>query len=112
VRFIPPSTAQDLYTELRAAREPTGLSTVYRALRILTDLDLVHEISLDDGTAYRACSPGIHDHLICRRCGTVQESRATRIRTWLGDLRRDGFTADGDRIEVYGICHRCTDLQS
>ena len=107
-----PCTAQDLHAALRAAREPTGLSTVYRALRILTDLDLVHEIALDDGTVYRACSPGIHDHLICRRCGTIHESRATRIRAWLSDLRHDGFAADGDRIDVYGICQRCTDLQS
>lgn len=102
-----PATAQDLHAELRASGAAPGLTTVYRALHVLADLDLVHEFTVEDATAYRACSSGVHDHLICRRCGFVRERRSSQIREWLSDLRRDGFVADGERIEVYGVCDRC-----
>jgi Fur family ferric uptake transcriptional regulator len=107
-----PVTAQQLYAELRDAGDHTGRTTVYRALHALADAGLVHEFRGTDEIGYRACTPAPHDHLVCAGCGRVQERHLTGLDESLADLKREGFLVASCRIEVYGLCPRCTRRQS
>lgn len=102
-----PATAQQLHAELRAGEERTGLSTVYRALHALAEAGLVHEFRRAEDTAYRACAPDPHDHLVCAGCGRVQERHLAGLDHTLAELQREGFLIASCRIEVYGLCPRC-----
>lgn len=102
-----PATAQSLFIELRAQGQRLGLATVYRALHLLRDQGRLHEFAVQDGTAYRACTPEPHHHLLCTECGRVQEGRPTQLIELVQGIQQDGFTVTTSTIEVHGICHRC-----
>ena len=92
---------------MRAAGEPTGLATVYRALHTLAAAGLLHQFHHDTETIYWACGPGPHDHLICRTCGRVQERHTDQLGEQIAQLSQDGFTAEDRLIEIYGRCCTC-----
>ena len=102
-----PVAAQELWRQMRAAGDRTGLATIYRALHALVAAERVHQFHHDTETTYRACGPGPHDHLVCRICGRVQERRANALRGRLSELTDEGFTADGCLVEIYGHCSTC-----
>ena len=103
-----PIAAQELWAQMRAAGDTTGLATVYRALHALAAAGLVHQFRHDGETTYRACGPGHHDHLVCRTCGRVQERRTAELDRQLAQLSEDGFTAEDCLIEIYGRCSTCS----
>jgi Fe2+ or Zn2+ uptake regulation protein len=104
-----PLTANQLYIELRDAGERIGRTTVYRALHLLADAGLVHDFRGDgDEASYRACSLAPHDHLVCTGCGRVQELHLAGLDDSLTAVREEGFLVAGRRLEVHGLCRRCT----
>jgi Fe2+ or Zn2+ uptake regulation protein len=103
-----PVTAQHVHTEMGRAGRRIGLSTVYRTLHDLADAGLLHTFSLDDGRAYRYCSPAAHQHLVCDRCGTVTECPRELVDAWLVGVREStGFRPRPELIDIPGICERC-----
>ena len=109
------TSAQELYTTLRATGHGIGLSTVYRHLQLLTDQDVVDAIHNPDGeTVYRLCgersSQEHHHHLVCRRCGRTEEVQGRAIERWAAQTaQRFGFTDVDHTIEVFGVCQGCAD---
>lgn len=102
-----PATAQDLFVELREDGHGLGLATVYRALHVLREQELLHEFTGAEGTAFRACSREPHHHLVCRECGRVQEQRTVALSSWLAEVERAGFAVETCSIEIRGVCQRC-----
>jgi Fur family ferric uptake transcriptional regulator len=50
-----------------------------------------------------------HDHLICVRCGTILEFYSREIETLQTEVaRRMGFHDLQHRMEIYGLCTKCT----
>ena len=50
-----------------------------------------------------------HDHLICTRCGRVEEFVNPTIEALQGTAARDkGFTPLEHRLDIYGLCADCT----
>lgn len=102
-------TAQDLHAELRAAREPVGLTTVYRTLTALADAGFLDTFTRDGEQAFRLCSDRHHHHLVCEVCGTVEELEAEVVEQWVhGVAGRRGFTVTGHRADIFGICSSCS----
>lgn len=88
------------------------LVSVYRTLAILQKAHLVHHISLVDG--YLACqveheSDAI-EHAVCEKCGTVTEVPVTAETKGSAQsaLESSGFRAKEIRIEISGVCARCS----
>ncbi|GAA2400819.1 hypothetical protein GCM10010191_05030 [Actinomadura vinacea] len=107
-----PVGAHELYVELTRRGHRVGVSTVYRTLSALADAGLVHVFVRDSETRYRLCAPGRHYHLVCRRCGGVQEHPAGDDGDWLdGVTAAGGFRPDPHQIEVQGVCGRCLRCQ-
>lgn len=107
-----PATALDLRDLLRVRGDRTGLTTIYRAVHALTDAGLLHAFRVNTETAYRACSPGPHDHLLCVRCGRVQEHTVLEAGALAGVTAMRGFLVSGRRVELYGTCQRCVEPPS
>ena len=92
-----------------AASPGVGRATVFRTLRLLQEIEIVCQVVLDDGTVqYRLASGGHHHHIVCSRCGTVNDFASCDIQGLLGELaRRTGYEIEAHRLEVYGLCSAC-----
>jgi Fur family ferric uptake transcriptional regulator len=103
------ATAQEIHARLRERGERVGLATVYRALSILSERDVVDELSHRVGeTCYRLCSPGHHHHLVCSRCHRVEELEGCEIDAWVARASRaHDFKAASHTVEVVGVCADC-----
>ncbi len=101
-----PTTAYDLYDELRRGARRVGITTVYRALNALLEAGVVHEFRIGDQSGYRVCPPEPHEHLICRVCGRVQPHDLDGGH-WDTVAATAGFMVADQRVELYGVCDRC-----
>ncbi len=104
-----PVSAQDLHSRLRRRGESAGLATVYRTLQALADAGVLRTFSTPTGeVAYKVCEPGHHHHLICTRCGRVEEIPSCEVEDWATSVaKRRGFTVSSHQADIYGVCARC-----
>lgn len=71
-------TAEEIYELVKTDWPDIGLATVYRNIQLLSELELIDRLNLDDGyTRYEVSDleAGVnkhhHHHLICLECGGV-----------------------------------------
>jgi Fur family ferric uptake transcriptional regulator len=68
-------TSEELHILVKRKKPGIGIATVYRKLKLLCECGLARELVFD-GRSTR-CEHNYnhthHDHLICTRCGSVQE---------------------------------------
>ncbi|MDQ6716468.1 MAG: transcriptional repressor, partial [Actinomycetota bacterium] len=103
------TSAQELHARLRAAGNPIGLATVYRALLALAAAGDVDVLRSDDGEAvYRKCSTGHHHHLVCRSCGRTVEVEGPTVERWADAVSAEhGFRDVRHTLEIVGTCADC-----
>ena len=103
-------TAADLLHDARYRRSSIGRATVFRALELFTELQLLERIDLPaGGHAYVRCRPrDHHHHLVCERCGRVTEVGELGLAAVIeGIPARTGWQVAAHRLELYGRCPRC-----
>lgn len=106
-------TVEELHDEIKARKTGISYSTVYRALRLLTECGVATESMFGESvTRYEPIErSGHHDHLICRKCGRIIEFENSEIeRLQQGVARKYGFSVAAHRLELYGICRECRRL--
>jgi Fur family ferric uptake transcriptional regulator len=101
-----PLSAQDLHA---AMGRSVGLATVYRTLQGLVDAGQVDVFRRDSGEAvFRLCNPVHHHHLMCERCGRVEEIDACEVEPWASEVAaRRGFTISSHQADIIGRCPTC-----
>lgn len=101
-------SADEIYYLARKQIPRLSLSTVYRTLDLLKDLDLVSELQLA-GSHYRyEVQSGEHQHLVCLGCGKVIEFRCEHCAEMHQELAaQHGFNITGSRVELFGYCQEC-----
>lgn len=85
-------------------------STIYRALKMLEEAGLIRKVARQDDREIFEHDYGYpqHDHLVCRKCGTLIEFHNDAINEVLIEIARQrGFRIDGHRLEVQGLCDAC-----
>lgn len=103
-------TADEFYRTAKRRYPSIGFATVYRTLKLLCQSGLCREFKLEDGTTRYEHLYGHkhHDHLVCTRCGRCIEIEDAGIEHLQERLfRQHKFTAQGHRMELYGICDKC-----
>ena len=95
----------------RAHRQDPTLdrSTVYRALKLFIDVDLVVAADTGEGeTLYEIKRPDQHHHLVCRTCGREQEIGDDALLGMFEEVRRGyGFEVATDHLVLFGTCDNC-----
>ena len=96
----------------RAARDRVGyvtLQAVYEALNALTTAGLLRRIEPAGSPArYESRTGDNHQHLVCRRCGTIADvDRVTGHTPCLEPLASAGFAIDRAEVTFWGLCPRC-----
>ena len=86
-----------------------GRATVFRTIRLLTDLDVVCRVLLEDGSLhYRVSRRGHHHHLVCVSCGNVQDLDECAVADLVRELAAaTEYEIEGHLLEFYGRCASC-----
>jgi Fur family ferric uptake transcriptional regulator len=103
-------SAQEIHEELRSSGRSVGLASVYRALDVLAQLNLVHRIDRDGTAAYEPADPSgeHHHHAICDRCGKLdafEDPELERLIDGLGE--RLGYAVGAHDVVLRGSCPDC-----
>ncbi len=104
------ATAEEIYAQVQAISSSVDISTVYRTLELLRELDLVAAFDLEDGQRHYELLGvhGPHCHLVCRACGKSVGVAQELVRPLGERLLRDyGFRADLDHLTIQGLCQDC-----
>lgn len=91
-------------------------SSVYRNVSLLEAAGAVERVSVGDDRSRVELSQAIvghHHHLVCNRCGRVDDQRLSDSQeAWLHQELADvaaaaGYQAQGHRIDIVGRCGSC-----
>jgi Fe2+ or Zn2+ uptake regulation protein len=100
--------AEELLGEVERRLPNVSLPTVYSALDALEDAGLVRRVSAGQGRALYDARPADHHHLVCRRCGAVEDLDArVSLSGALASARENGFAPDGAEVVIRGLCASC-----
>ncbi len=102
-------TAEQMYRQLSRKDPHIGLATIYRTLNLFCEAGLAQARHFGSQTQYDNIShKGHHDHLICTGCGKIVEFENCDIERLQEEVaRRNGFTIQTHKLELYGLCAAC-----
>ncbi len=101
-------SAEDVFKELLAENHEIGLATVYRVLTQFEQAGLLKRSNFESGKAVFELDHGDHhDHLVCLRCGRVEEFFDEDIERRQREIATDrGFTLQDHSLALYGYCNK------
>jgi Fe2+ or Zn2+ uptake regulation protein len=102
-------TASELEEAARRKRLGISRATLFRALDLLTELEVVERVDLPSGGhAYVPCARVHHHHVICSRCGRTTEVEDCGVSDAVTEIaRRSGYRIEAHRLELFGLCRHC-----
>ena len=102
-------SADEIYAQVHSRYPQVNVSTIYRTLELLKELDLVTETDLGDGRVrYHCMGKGHHHHLVCHSCGNiidVDESLLDPL--WAEIQNKYDFRVDMKHLAIFGRCSKC-----
>ncbi|GGI83932.1 ferric iron uptake transcriptional regulator [Legionella impletisoli] len=102
-------SAEEIYKALLDMGEDVGLATVYRVLSQFESAGLVHRHNFEGGYSVYELSQGEHhDHLVCVKCGRVEEFLDEIIEKRQAMIaERAQFKMTDHSLNIYGLCVDC-----
>lgn len=107
-------SAEEIYAQVRVVSPTTSLATVYKTLDTLRDMGEVQEIQPGDGRQhYDGVRPSFHPHVICTRCGAIEDVEIEGLAGLPGRAQAvSGYAVHAPRVEFYGRCPACQARES
>jgi Fur family ferric uptake transcriptional regulator len=102
-------SAEELYEQLHERYPYSNISTVYRTLELLKQLNLVTETDFGEGyVRYHVAEKGHHHHLVCQGCGKIMDLDEVTLYPLKEELlQKYGFNADLRHLAISGECRKC-----
>ncbi len=99
----------EVYAHARRQDRLLDRSTVYRALKLFTEVGLVVAADTGDGeTYYEIKRPEQHHHLVCRQCGHEQEIDDSVLDAMFRQVDQEHqFQVVTDHLVLFGYCVSC-----
>ncbi len=101
-------TAEQVFFTLKQEYPGVVLATVYNNLNSLCQQGKIRKISVE-GCPDRYDRNTRHDHLVCRRCGSLADIHLEDITAQLE--QQTGFVIDGYDLKIQYLCPRCRAAQ-
>lgn len=102
-------SAEAIYKALIDINEDVGLATVYRVLTQFEAAGLVIRHNFEGNHAiYELCQGEHHDHLVCVKCGRVEEFVDELIEERQKIIaKKAGFQMTDHALNIFGFCVNC-----
>lgn len=103
------ASVREIYGMLCGQKPSISMDTIYRNLRLLTEIGAVHQISLHSGSVYELADESRHHHhLVCVDCESVVcIPFCPESHVYEKQAEDAGFRVLGHIFEVYGRCSAC-----
>jgi Fur family ferric uptake transcriptional regulator len=107
-------SAEDVYKALLESGDDVGLATIYRVLTQFETAGLIKRHKFEGDHAVFETEKGEHhDHLVCVKCGRVDEFIDEVIEQRQQDIAKDsGFKMTDHSLTIYGVCRNCDVAQA
>lgn len=104
-------SAENVYKALLEMGEDVGLATVYRVLTQFETAGLVSRHNFEGGhSVFELCQGEHHDHLVCVKCGRVEEFIDDIIEQRQRLIAKQAqFKMTDHALNIYGLCPQCQD---
>jgi Fur family ferric uptake transcriptional regulator len=102
-------SAEDVYRVLLESGDDIGLATVYRVLTQFEEAGLIVRHRFEGDHSVFELDHGLHhDHLVCVKCGNVQEFVDQIIEDRQEEIAKQaGYFITDHSLNIYGICKHC-----
>jgi len=101
-------TAAELIDLLRERGYHFAYGTVYNSLRYLVESGMIRELKFRETASRYDAVTEDHPHLVCERCGRVEEVFADMPKEWLSRLtEHTGYRLRRLHVVVEGVCREC-----
>ena len=101
-------TAEDLTAVVNERHPEVHTATVYRTLEVLESLGALYRLDNGHAPTQWHLTDRSHQHLVCERCGAVEEVSNPAFARLAAALARDhGFRADLRHVAIGGLCSTC-----
>ena len=104
-------SAEDVHHKLLKGSSRVSLATVYRTLKLLVEMDFLHELELSEGGhRFELASRDHpdHHHLVCIGCGRTEEFESESvIKAGRYAAERIGFRLIESTLNVRALCPSC-----
>jgi Fur family ferric uptake transcriptional regulator len=108
------ATPDGILAEVRRTASGVNISTIYRTLELLEELDLVSHAHLGHGApTYHLADRHHHMHLVCQDCGSVIEADVSVAAPLTDRISAEfGFESDMKHFAIFGRCADCSGKSS
>ncbi|MEW9697789.1 Fur family transcriptional regulator [Paenibacillus sp. SI8] len=97
---------KDVYEYMKQKYPGVSFDTVYRNLRLLSEMGVLEQFHLADGLKFKAsCQSHHHHHMICVSCEKTVTFEFCPMKH-VNDLP-ESFDIQSHRFEIFGYCSDC-----
>ncbi|MFP5020861.1 Fur family transcriptional regulator [Pseudonocardia phyllosphaerae] len=108
VRTLGHATPEQVCTRVQETAPAVNITTVYRTLDLLEELGVVRHAHLGHGAPTYSEHQHRHVHLVCHRCGRVDEAPTELMAEVERRTRSEyGFRLDATHVALSGTCTDC-----
>jgi Fur family transcriptional regulator, peroxide stress response regulator len=101
-------TPEQVHGALAPGMPSLSPATIYATLDLLDELGFVRRLSTPGGTAVYDPRTDAHHHMICRRCGRMEDIVApVDAAAAEAAAAAAGFTVDHRELQLSGLCAAC-----
>jgi Fur family transcriptional regulator, ferric uptake regulator len=108
VRELTHATPEQVCQKVQDVTPTVNITTIYRALDLLEGLGLVRHTHLGHGAPVYSAEEHEHVHLVCHRCGRVEEAEKDLLTSVARQTAAEfGFRLDASHLALSGTCREC-----
>jgi Fur family ferric uptake transcriptional regulator len=108
VRELEHATPDQICQRVQITAPTVNITTIYRTLDLLDKLGLVRHTHLGHGAPTYSADDHEHVHLVCHRCGRMDEIPCELLEGLAGTLGdAHGFELDASHLALSGTCRDC-----
>lgn len=103
--------AEEIVGALKKRKLRVSRATVYRALAHLEDCNLIRKVDLGHGHSHYEHILGHkhHEHLYCEKCGKLLEFSDPTLEGRINRIAESNrFTITSHKVQIFGICGKCS----
>jgi len=98
-------TAEQIYMAAKAQMPSIAIGTVYRNLGLMEREGEIRRIPMPDAPDRFDKTTRLHDHLICRKCGNLEDVCIKNLMESFQEYPE--IHVDSYELALYGICSAC-----
>jgi Fur family transcriptional regulator, peroxide stress response regulator len=100
-------TIEKLYEILLKKFSSISLATIYKNINIMIESAFIQEVKVPRAKSVYELTKETHSHLVCEKCGAVEDTSANLSLVDKIDLGESTFKINKAELVLCGVCENC-----